>query len=68
MSDVGWGVAVGLLTGALWVVGSLLHWHNIRQLEQLVAGLRRAARHAPWSMKKEEINAVPEEAEEPAPV
>ena len=39
MSDVAWGVAVVLLTGALWVVGGVLQGHNLRQLEKLVARL-----------------------------
>jgi hypothetical protein len=68
MSDVAWGVAVVLLTGALWVVGGVLQGHNLRQLEKLVARLRRCVRYAPRPLKTAEINAVPEEADEPAPV
>jgi hypothetical protein len=68
MSDVAWGVAVVLLTGAVWVVGTVLQWLNIRHLEKLVARVRHSVRHAPWPVKTAEINAVPEEVEEPAPV
>jgi hypothetical protein len=67
MSDEAWGVAVVLLTSLLWMVGPVLEWRNIRRLEKLVACLRRSARHAPRPTNATEINAVPGDAEQPAP-
>jgi hypothetical protein len=68
MSDVAWGATVVLLTGAVWVVGGVLQWHNLRRLEKLVARSRRSVRHALSPTKPAEISAVPEEAEESARV
>jgi hypothetical protein len=68
MSDVAWDVTVVLLAGALWVVGPVMQWRNIRRLEKLVARLGRSVRHAPRRVKRAGINAVPEVAKPPAPV
>ena len=68
MSDVVWDIALVMLMGAIWVLGPVLQWHNIRQLEKLVAHLQRSVRYAPRPVKPAGINAVREEAEEAAPV
>jgi hypothetical protein len=66
MSDVAWGVM--LLTGALWVVGPVWRWRNVRRLGKLVTRLRRALRSTPQPAKTAEISAAPEEGQQPAPV
>ena len=66
MSDVAWGVM--LLTGALWVVGPVWRWRNVRRLGKLVTRLRRSLRSTPQPAKTAEINAAPEEGQQPAPV
>jgi hypothetical protein len=68
MSDVAWGVTVVLLTGAVWVVGGVLQWHNLRRLEKLVARSRGSVRYAPSPTNPAKTSAVPEEADEPARV
>ena len=65
MSDVAWGVM--LLTGALWVVGPVWRWCNIRRLGKLVARLRRAARQASRAVKTAGINPAPVDSEQRAP-
>ena len=66
MSDVAWGVM--LLTAALWVVGPVWRWRNVRRLGKLVTRWRRSLRHAPQPAKAAEVNAAPEQAEQRAPV
>ena len=66
MSDVAWGVM--LLTAALWVVGPVWRWRNVRRLGKLVTRWRRSLRHAPQPAKTAEVNAAPEQAEQRAPL
>ena len=66
MGDVAWGVM--LLTGALWVVGPVWRWRNVRRLGKLVIRWRRSLRHAPQPAKAAEVNAAPEQAEQRAPL
>ena len=66
MSDVAWGVM--LLTGALWVVGPVWRWRNVRRLGKLVTRWRRSLRHAPQPAKAAEVNAAPEQAEQRTPL
>ena len=48
MGNMTWAVGIVLLTGLLWVWGAVLHWHNIRREERLIARLRRMpARRGP---------------------
>lgn len=41
MGNATWAVGIVLLTGLLWVLGAVLHWHNIRREEKLIVRLRR---------------------------
>jgi hypothetical protein len=41
MFDLTIGVLLLLLTGFLWFAGAVLHWHNIRRQERLLARMRR---------------------------
>jgi len=66
MGDVAWGVM--LLTGALWVVGPVWRWRYIRRRAKLIARLWRSLRSTPQPAKTAEINAAPEEGQQPAPV
>ncbi len=42
--DVSMGSILLLVTGFLWVVGAILHWHNIKRQERLLARMQRIAR------------------------
>ena len=39
--DMTMGLVLLLVTGFLWVVGAILHWHNIQKQEKLLARMRR---------------------------
>jgi hypothetical protein len=60
--DVTMGVILLLVTGFLWVAGAILHWHNIRRQEKLLARMQRmSVRRAPRAVHEEwEETAEPE--------
>ncbi len=61
MVNMTWALGIALLTGVLWVMGAVLHWHNIRRQEKLIARLRRMpARRAPRRAEPAEAVALPE--------
>jgi hypothetical protein len=67
MGNMTWAVGIVLLTGLLWVWGAVLHWHNIRRQERLIARLRRMpARRLPKRMATAEAVTVPDCPEAPA--
>jgi hypothetical protein len=39
--DMTMGIVLLALTGFLWLAGAILHWHNIRRQEKLLARMRR---------------------------
>jgi hypothetical protein len=62
MDNVMTGVVVLLLAGLLWVTGAVLHWHNLKRQEKLIARLRRMALRRPY--RPAEPAAAPAAADE----
>jgi hypothetical protein len=63
MDNVSWSVLVLMLTGVVWLTGAVLHWHNIRRQEQMIARLRRLSARRRPAASVEVLEDEPEEAE-----
>ncbi|HEX5271270.1 MAG TPA: hypothetical protein VFW33_12310 [Gemmataceae bacterium] len=54
--DVSMGAILLLVTGFLWVVGAVLHWHNIRRQERLLLRMRRMSGPHGKSARREHVS------------
>jgi hypothetical protein len=58
--DMTMGLVLLLVTGFLWVVGAILHWHNIQKQEKLLDRMKRmSAPHGRGARRERGRLAVP---------